>query len=172
MKTAITLLLGAWLTGTIVVAFVAAENFFMIDRLLQSPVSPEFHRDAAALPAGEARVMLRHLSSELNRYYFRVWGWTELLLGGLVLWLAFRGLRQKKFVIGFSIMLVSVAVMTLYITPRITVLGRAVDFVPRNPPPPGMAEFGILHGAYSALDLLKLLMGIWMAVALIRSERH
>src|SRR4051812_29075104 len=154
VRTAIALLLGAWLMGTIVVGFTAAVNFFTIDRLLASSDSPEFHRDVAVLPPGEARVMLRHVSSELNRYYFRAWGYAELIFGAAVLWLALR-LRQRKFVIASAIMLAMVAVMAFYITPRITVVGRALDFLPRNTPPPGMAEFGMLHGAYSTLDLIK-----------------
>jgi hypothetical protein len=170
VRTAVALLLGAWLTGTIVVGFVAAENFFTVDRLLASADTPEFHRDAAALPPGEARVMLRHLSSELNRYYFRIWGYAELVFGALVLWLSMRGLRQKKFVIASSIMLAIVVIMAVYITPRITVVGRALDFLPRNTPPLGMAEFGMLHGAYSTLDLIKLLIGLWMAVLLVRTD--
>ena len=112
--------------------------------------------------------MMRYLVSELNRFYFGVGGWIELILGVLVLALAVVGLRQRKFILGFSLMLAVVTLMDFYITPRITQVGRSLDFVPRQPAPPGMAEFGILHAAYSLLDLAKLLVGIWMAVALVR----
>ena len=168
MRTAIALLLGAWLMGTLLLGGVAAENFYMIDSLLQSPSHASFQKDTAQLAPGEARTMLRYLSSELNRFYFGVWGWLELALAVLVLALAVRGLRQRKFTVGFSLMLGIVAVMVFYITPEITKVGRSLDFVPRQPPPPGMAKFGILHAAYSFLDLGKLLIGIWMAVALVR----
>jgi hypothetical protein len=43
-----------------------------------------------------------------------------------------------------------------------------LDFVPRDPPPPQLGRFGMLHGAYSALDLIKLLIGIWLTVRLVR----
>lgn len=170
MRTTIALLLGVWLAGTIFLGGVASQNFFMIDRLLAHP-NASLQKDVAALPPGEARVMLRYVSSELNRFYFQVWGWFELSLAVLVVSLAIIGLRQGKFIVGFALMLALVAVMTLYIMPRIVVAGRALDFVPRNPPPPGLTEFGILHGAYSILDLIKLVIGFWMAVALARSER-
>lgn len=174
MRTAITLFLGVWLAGMLLLGGVASENFFMIDHLLQSPSSAPFQKEVAALPPGEARVMLRHLAAELNRFYFNIWGWTELGLGALILGLAIRALRQTKFIAGFSIMLTLAAVMTLYMTPRIIVVGRSLDFVPRNPPPPGMSEFGMLHAAYSILELIKLLIGIGMAVALVRlpSRNH
>jgi hypothetical protein len=163
--------------GTVLLGAVASENFFMIDRLLISSEAsssrshPTFQKDAAQLSPGEARVMLRYVSSELNRFYFNVWGWFELGLASLALLLAVRGALSRKFVIGLGVMLALVAVMTLYITPRITEVGRALDFVPRNPAPPSLATFGVLHAAYSFMDLAKLGIGIWLAVVLIRGEK-
>jgi hypothetical protein len=171
VRTTIALLLGVWLAGTLLLGGVASENFFMIDHLLATGSHASFQRDAAQLGRGEARVMLRYVSSELNRFYFDVWGWFELGLGAVILLLAIRGLGQRRFRAGFAAMLALTAVMLFYITPRITVVGRSLDFVPRDPPPPSLAAFGILHAAYSVLDLMKLLIGIWMAVGLIRSEK-
>jgi len=169
MRIWMSLLLGGWLLGTLLVAGVAAENFFMIDRLLHSSAHPSFESAVAALPSGEARAMLRYLSSELNRYYFEVWGWMQLGLALPLLAGAFK-LRQRKLVIGFSLMLPLVAVMIFYLTPQIVSIGRSLDFVPREPPPPGLAAFGRLHAAYSFLDLALLLAGGWMAVGLIRNR--
>lgn len=45
-----------------------------------------------------------------------------------------------------------VLVLTLYVTPELVSLGRALDFVPRDPPPPEMGRFRILHGASTGLD--------------------
>ncbi|MEK7735069.1 MAG: hypothetical protein AAB329_06470, partial [Pseudomonadota bacterium] len=41
-------------------------------------------------------------------------------------------------------------------------IGRGLDFVSREPPPPDLGRFGALHAAYSVLDVLKLLLGIWL----------
>ncbi len=154
--------------GTLLMGGVAAENFFRIDRLLDSPSHSSFQNNVARLPEGEARAMLRYLASELNRFYFYVWGWVQLILGAVCFAIAALKLKQKKLVIGFSSMLAVVAVMAFYITPEIIEVGRSLDFVPREPSPPGMASFGRLHAAYSILDLGKFLAGIWMAVALVR----
>ena len=170
MRTTIALLLGGWLLGTLLMAGVATQNFFLIDRLLSSPAThPSFLKHAAQMPPGEARTVLRYFSSELNRYYFGAWAWIQLVLAVMVLALAVFELPQRKFFFGFSAMLGLVAVMLFYITPEITQLGRSLDFVPREPPPPGLRRFGILHAAYSFLDLGKLLLGIWMAVAMVRT---
>ena len=173
MRTVIAFLLGSWMLGTVLLGAVASENFFMIDRLLESSSRshPSFQKDAAQLPPGEARLMLRYVSSELNRFYFNVWGWLELGLASLAVLLAVRGSLPRRVTIGFGVMLALVAVMTLYITPRITEVGRALDYVPRNPVPPSLAEFGMLHGAYSFMDLAKLGIGIWLAVVVMRGEK-
>ena len=168
MRNTIALLLGGWLLGMLLLGGVASENFFIIDHLLNSSSHPSFQKDVSILPSGEARIMLRYLSSEMNRFYFGVWGWIELIFGVLVLVFAVKGLGQRKFTIGFSIMLGVSAVMAFYITPKITDVGRSLDFVPRQPVPPAMAQFAVLHAAYSLLVLGKLLVGIWMAVALVR----
>ena len=167
MRTLIALLLGGWLLGTLLVGGIAAENFFLIDQLLDSSSHSSFQNNVAQLPDGEARAMLRYLASELNRFYFHVWGWVQLILGAACLTLATLGLRRKKFFLGFSFMLAVVAVTAFYITPEIIAVGRSLDFVPREPPPPGMAAFGRLHAAYSILDLAKLLTGVWMAGSLV-----
>jgi hypothetical protein len=161
------LLLGSWLLGTILVAGMAAENFWMIDRLVGSDGHPSFHEKVVALPPGEAREMLRYLSSELNRFWFQIWGWAEACFAVALLAMATR-LKHRKLLSGFALMLAAVALTNFYLTPRIIEVGRALDFVPREPPPPSLAEFGRLHAAYSILDLAKLLVGFWMAIALLR----
>ena len=165
------LILGGWLVGTVLVGAMAAENFWIIDRLLLSP-SPSLQHDVAQLPQGEARVMLRHLASELNRFWFEVWGWIELGLAVALLTMAFCGLPKPSVLIGLGIMLAIAVAMAFYLTPQIVAIGRPLDFVPREPAPAGLAEFGRLHAAYSILDLGKLLIGIWMAVRFVRSGPH
>ena len=163
------MLLGSWLFGTVLVGAVAAENFFMVDRLLDSVESPrQFLNDAAQLPPGEARLILRHLASELNRFYFQAWEWIELVLGGTLLVLATLKLKSRKLTIGFAIMLGITLLMRFYLTPGLILVGRPLDFAPQNHPPPGLSYFGLLHATYSTLDLVKLLVGIWVAVVLVR----
>jgi hypothetical protein len=57
--------------------------------------------------------------------------------------------------------------MTAWITPQIVSVGRALDFVPRDPPPPGLRTFGLLHAAYTLMDVIVLILGVasirWLA---------
>ena len=176
MRALMAFLLGSLLVGMILIGVVAAENFFMVDRLLESPAPTEFHNEfqqrLTPLSDGDARTVLRYLSSELNRFYFRVWGGAEVLLGGLLLLLAARsgpkGSKDRTLTIGAGVMLALSLLMTFYLTPQLVEVGRGLDFAPRDPAPPELRQFGMLHGAYSVLDLAKLLLGIWLTVRVVR----
>jgi hypothetical protein len=59
--------------------------------------------------------------------------------------------------------------MTLWLQPEITAVGRGLDFVPREPAPPALSRFWVLHGAYTVLELVKLLIGVVVTVWMGRS---
>ena len=84
MRSLLITLLGGWIAGTLILAGVATQNFRTIDRLLSVP-TPEFSRAIAPLGHDEARIVLRYLSSELNRLYFGAWGFIQLVLGVTIL---------------------------------------------------------------------------------------
>lgn len=170
LRTAMSFLLGGWLIGTILVGFIAAENFWIIDRLLLTSLHPTFHEDVGMLPAGEARALLRYLASEQNRFFFVWWGWAEAVLGIALLLMAACS-KSGRLLLGFALMLALVAASQLYLTPRIVEVGRSLDFVPRLPPPPNLRSFGMLHAAYSAMDLIKLTIGGWMSWLLLRQSK-
>ena len=170
--------MGAWLMGTICMSIVATENFYTIDRLLADRANPAFASAVDRLGSPTGRDLLRYLSSELNRLYFQIWNITQLALGGLALWLVARARTQspqrtqrqdfsaafaafafKRVALGVISMLAIVVLMLVYLTPAIVSLGRSLDFVPRDPAPPGMGRFWILHAAYTTLEMIKLLLG-------------
>ena len=45
MRVIMAFLLGGWLLGMVLIAFVAAENFFVVDRLLESPPGTEYRAE-------------------------------------------------------------------------------------------------------------------------------
>ncbi len=153
-------LMGCWLTGTIAMAVVATQNFYTIDRLLAASPNPSFKADVDTLGPEQSRELLRYLSSELNRLYFQYWNLVELAIGIAVLWLAVKlpEFDQVKWYI--VSMLGIVLFLTAAITPQVVSVGRALDFVPRDPPPPALRTFGLLHAAFTALDLIMLILGI------------
>ena len=163
--------IGAWLTGTVLVSVVAAQNFYTIDRLLAGSTNAAFSSMVTELGQPQAREMLRYLSSELNRLYFQLWNVTQLALGLLVLWLIGRAPSARKVRWGIAGMLGLVAIMLVWLTPEIVSVGRSLDFVPRDPSPPAMQRFWLLHGAYTLLEGVKLVVGLIVAVWIAQGVR-
>jgi hypothetical protein len=156
--------MGAWLMGSVCTSVVATQNFYTIDRLLAASPNTHFTSAVAQLGQPQARDLLRYLSSELNRLYFQMWNAAQLVFGAIVLWLAVRPASQDPVNTGraaraVAAMLVIVVAMALWLTPAIVSLGRSLDFVPREPAPPGMQRFWVLHAAYTSLEMFKLAIG-------------
>jgi hypothetical protein len=162
--------MGLWMMGNVSMAVVATQNFFTIDRLLQAKPNGEFAADVDKLGHGEARDLLRYLSSELNRLYFQYWNLAQLAVGILALWLVVKlpGANKPKW--GIVAMLGIVLFLTVVITPRVVSVGRALDFVPREPPPPTLRTFGLLHATYTVFDGIQLILGLLVTVWLAKGS--
>lgn len=147
--------LGAWLMGSLMLFVVAPTNFRLIDELLATSRNEAFHALLERVGAASGRELLRYLASELNRTFFLRWNVTQVALGALVLWLLPRPARDR-WSLGLTLAATSIAAGLLGVFgPLITSLGRSLDFVPRTPPPPGLARFQLLHVGYTALELVK-----------------
>ena len=173
MKSFAVFLLGVWLAGTILLAFVATQNFATVDRILAHP-TPQAATPLSALPHETMRPLLRHLSSELNRLYFFAWGVAQIVFGVMLLILLLALGRRLEAALA-AIMLAIANVQLLWMTPRITDIGRSLDFVPRNPLPPGaapmMAQFWQLHAAFTGSDLVLMALGLFLAARLCFSKQ-
>jgi hypothetical protein len=160
--------LAVWLTGTLFMAVVATENFWAIDRLFAARPNPVFAATIEKFGDDNSRALVYYFSSELNRLYFQVWGILQIAVGMFVLWCVValpKASRSKWMVVsmlGISLLFAAV------ITPSIVSVGRALDFVARDPAPPELRTFGLLHAAYTVLDGIKLILGIMVAFSLIR----
>jgi hypothetical protein len=165
------ILIGAWLLGTLFMGVVAAENFYLLDRLLAARPNTGFNRVVELLGADAAREFMRYVSSELNRWFFVVWGIAQVVLGGLLVWMV-RGTGARRVRVGAGIMLGFALILAAGLTPPILSVGRMLDFVPRDPPPPELATFGLLHAAYSIAELGKLGLGLALAWWLARGSGH
>ena len=161
-------LIGASVAGSVFMGFVATESFGTIDRLLAAEVHPSFHAAVESLGRDAARGVLRYLASELNRLLFLVWGWADVALLGAVLGLLW-SVRVPWVRYAALGALALALVMALGLTPPIVSVGRGLDFVPREPPPPDLARFGLLHAGYAVLDAVKLVLTVAAAIGLVRS---
>ena len=94
-----------------------------------------------------------------------MWNVAQVVLGITALWLIARSGKGDRASLqpatrGVIVMLGIVVLMLVYLTPAIVSLGRSLDFVPRDPAPPDVQRFWILHAAYTSLEVIKLLVGV------------
>ncbi len=162
------LLLGAWLGGCVSMDVVATQNFRSVDRMLAAPTAQMKERIQALGGHDAARALLRYQASEQNRQYFSTWESTQIGLGLLViLMLLIAGQRDSVTLWLAGLMLGVALLMHFLLTPAITSLGRAMDFAPVGRPSGESTHFWILHGVYSALELIKLGWGVALGVWLV-----
>jgi len=159
--------LTLWVGWTLFMWFAATRSFRTADQVLKSPPS-QFSRNVQGLSQEQTREVLRYLASEINRTYFRAYGWGQIVLGTLLLFLlAWRTPRNALDPAIAAVMLFIVIVLTLGVMPQIISLGRNIDFLPRTPPPPGYQRFWKLHALFTGLDSAKLLGGVVLLIRLI-----
>jgi hypothetical protein len=153
-------ILSLWIGLTLAMWFVATRSFRTVDRVLSQP-RPEFTRVVEPLRPDQNRVMLRYLASEINRTLFGAYGWAQILLGALLVLLLWRQTPHDTLGLAVSWVMFGLAVvLTFFIQPWIVSIGRSIDFVPRQPAPPLMPRFWMLHGAFTGLDGVKCLAGL------------
>lgn len=156
------LLLGAWLGASILTDVAVTQNFQAVDRFLKTPGSVATSIQINELGRNRVRVILRRNAGEENNWIFENWERVEILLGtGLLLLLIF-GDRPEKLMLGLCAgMLVIVLAEHFLLTPGIVDLGRRVDDLPATDPV--SKRFWMLHGVYSGMDILKMLLGFGLA---------
>src|SRR6266478_3881985 len=161
-------LLGAWIAGSLFMIIVATQNFRSVDRLLAAPGRAGAQVETMGHDA--ARAFLRYQVSEQNRWYFETWEKVQLALGVALLAALW---RQGKVLISLAALMFALLLAErFYMTPEIIRLGRLIDFVPPAVSSPERDTFWRFHGAYSAVELLKLALGFFLAGRLIFGRKR
>jgi hypothetical protein len=160
--------LGAWIAGTLFMWGVATQNFRIVDRILGAPPQAWTER-ARPLAPGDARLLLRHQASEVNRLFFERWGWAQIALGVALAGLVVGGPSERWLRLSAVVMLLIALGLQFGVVPETVRLGRILDFLPRDPAPPEATPFWRLHAAYTALDGSRLLLCLFAVWRLIRS---
>ena len=155
-------LVGVWSGCSVFMWQVAIQNFAVADRLSVS--SDEGLRDAVqGLSADSLRSAFRYQASEVNRLFFRVWGWVQLPIAVsllLVVWMARSGTVP---VVMAGVMLLIAVGLAAHVVPETIRLGRLIDFAAESSLPDVRNSFWALHHTYTALDMLKVLLGLGVA---------
>lgn len=144
---------------------VAVQNLRAADRLLGAPTLPAVAR-INLLGHDEARLLLRHLAAEQNRWYAEQWEWVQLATGLVLILLLVFGSRPPKVAIGLClVMFLIVLVSRAGLTPWINRVGPQTDFLPAGSQLPG--TFATFRSARFIMELVKLALGFGVAGLLL-----
>lgn len=163
-------LLGGWFVLTAGMGYIASANFRVVE-----PDGLRASADVfASLAEGEERRQaLRYVASEINRHLFALYGWVNLACAVLSVGLWFLAGRPSRLVLGMLVACLAMAIpIAFYFPSALTELGREIDFLPRDPPPPEVVRFYDLHTIDVLLELAKLvLLPVAAAVLVLRGSR-
>jgi hypothetical protein len=167
------LLLGAWLGCSLFMGAVAILNFRTARNLLAA--SPPQLQELSRQIGGDAvmQQVLRYEVAEQNRELFEIWEQFQLAIGVILFTFLLFGTREGKIPLSIClVMLVLVGIMHWAVTPDIIGLGRELDFQDAREGTFLRSQLQSRHVAYSALEFVKLGLGLTLAGFLIWSPNR
>ncbi len=166
-------LLGIWIGASAMLAVASYENFRALDALLKSP--PE---QAAPIikTAGRdsARALLRYAAGAGSGDTFEIWEEIQFAIAFLIAAILFIGPHTRGLAAIPAAMGLLVTLLHFTINPEVAWLARSVEFAPWTADSHPGDQFWNLHRIYVAVDSVKCLLGIGLAVLLFsgRSARN
>jgi hypothetical protein len=146
--------LGLWLGGGLLMAWLASSGFRQADRLLANP-GPAASNQIRTLGYSSARALLRYQVAEQNRLAFATWETVQLAGGTLFFLYLLFGTTARKFGLGIVLaMILIVALQRFLLTPDLSAMERAIEISPEVVGRPRDA-FWMIHSAYFSLEALK-----------------
>ncbi len=168
-------MLGGWLGAATFADVAVTQNFQTVDRFLRSPGSNVTALELQQIGADRERPILRRNAGEENGFLFEGWETAELGIGAVVIGLLLAGGKRSGLVLSPAVlMLLIVAAQRFYLSPEVTGLGRRIaDLSAADPSGPQLnSRFWTAHGLYSGLEILKLLLGAFLAVVLVLPRKR
>ncbi len=154
------LLLGAWLGCSLFMGAVAILSFRSARTLLEE--APPQMRVLTEKAGGQEAMtqILRYEVAEQNRQLFEIWEIFQIVMGLFLFGFLLFGTAEGKMPLVLCLAMVLVVVaMHFLVTPHIVGLGREIDFQPADARPLIRSQLQARHAVYSALELVKLLLG-------------
>lgn len=162
------LLLGAWLGCSLFMGAVAILSFRSARTLLEE--APPQMRVLAQRAGGDEAMthILRYEVAEQNRQLFEIWEMFQIVMGLFLFGFLLFGTAEGKMPLAICLaMVVVVAAMHWLVTPHIVGLGRELDFQSPDSSPLIRSQLQARHAVYSALELVKLLLGAVLGALLV-----
>jgi MYXO-CTERM domain-containing protein len=166
------IIMGAWLAGMLLMLVIPSRNLAAVDELLQTP-SPKAKQILEKVEQVNARPLLIHYASGLNRWLVLNWERVQLGLGVALLLCLFFGVEGKRFTAVLCLlMLATVAFLHWFLTPEMGKLAEAVDFTLPGDPSVARDRLRSLQAGYSTTEGIKLVLGLLLAGGLLSRRRR
>ena len=167
----IAVVLGLWLAGMVMVAYVASLSLRTVGSVMAIPPH-EASEWIDVLGKDKVRTLLLHGSSEVNRSLLEFWGNTDLIICVFLLVAMVMNKSGKVMIILTAELLLLGTASTFLLTPQMVAVGRQLDFRVVFPVPPEIVQFAALERMYFGVSLVRvLLVGTMVAMLLNRSSR-
>ena len=165
-------LVGVWLSCSVFMGWVATNNLTSVPDIVHYP-GARMEAEVKELGAQRTEVLLRFHSAELNRFYFRWWERFQVPLGIALAALLLFSTNGNRLIMTLATGMVAMVIAQhLVLSPQILEMGRSLDFVPPGEITKERTAFRTYHGYYSTLEVLKLGMGLGLAVRLMYSSKE
>lgn len=161
-------LLGAWVGCTLFMWQTAIQNFAVAESVAASG-DPGLRAAVGDLAKEGLRAALRFQASEVNRLFFSGWGWIQIPLAAVALFLAWHSRSGRAAVTVVAAMFAITIVLAAYVVPETVLLGRLIDFAPAGDLPDVRERFWMLHHSYTILDMLKFILGLGAVTLVCRA---
>jgi hypothetical protein len=162
-------LLGTWIGVSAMLAFTVYLDFDTVDAILKSP--PELgHKLFSQTGPESARALLRYAAGAQNVTRFTAWEYVQFALG---IWIAatlFIGASTRIVAVVPLTMTLLVVFLHFQITPELAWLSRAVEFIPWTHDTLARGQFWKLHKVYEVVEIVKVTLGLGLAVFLLRLD--
>ena len=148
-----------------------ARSFGTVDYIMNQS-NPAFVMQTQPLGPAVTRLVLRYEVAEQNRWLTRSWETMQILLGCLFFGYLLFGTQEGKFsLIVMLLMLFLTLVQQFLLSPELGLLGRALDYIPRDMANQERAKFWLIHNSYLAIEAVKLGLGIILGAIVMSRHR-
>ena len=156
------LLLGMWLAGGLLMAWLTHENSRAVDRLLVQ-ADPAVTLRMKVLGPAETGMLLRYQTAEINRYNVEMWLVFQICLGAFFLFFMLFGTGEGKFSLALALaLLLCVLVERFGIWPEILSLGKLTDFTAPNASSGYRTRLLVMESGYLGVEV-----GKWVVMAVL-----
>ena len=166
------LILGMWLGAAACIDLIVSLNISSVDLFLAVPGGTTTVAEISHAGHSSARFILIRNAAEENARIFESWEWIQIILALAFFLLLLFGDRKSEVALIMELgMLIVVVVQRFVLTPQLISLGREVAETPQILDNPMNTQLSVYHGFYMVGEILKLVLGVGLAVRLMISRR-